>query len=165
MVSHLTYTYRIALFVFVCRRYRTPSALASLPHLPPPPPHPHLIMLTHSPSVLTPLALHPLLSFAVLSRCFVFYKSELHFRPPYSLLWSCSFNAASCILLLRIGSHADLLRLTDSFPLSYTKETDLTDHDEKSRHAPLNPIWPSPFCWHARINYLVPAGPRACSHA
>src|SRR5260370_2486369 len=73
MVSHLTYMYRVAPCVFACRRYRTSSVLASLPHLPPPPLHPPLIMHTHSPSKLTPLALHPLLSF-VLSRCFVFYK-------------------------------------------------------------------------------------------
>src|SRR5258707_12812915 len=50
MVSHLTYTYRVALCVFVCRRYRTPSVLASLPHLPPPPLHPPLIIRTHSSS-------------------------------------------------------------------------------------------------------------------
>ncbi len=82
MVNHLTYTYRVALFVFVCRRYRTPFALASLPRLPPPPPlHPPFVMLTYSPSELTPLALHPLLSFAVLSRCFVFYKLELALSP------------------------------------------------------------------------------------
>src|SRR5260370_41224075 len=69
---------------------------------------PPLIMLTHSPSELTPLALHPLLSFAVLSRCFVFYKSELALSPAVLFTWSCSFYAASCIL--RIGSRADLLR-------------------------------------------------------
>src|SRR5258708_14125200 len=86
MVSHLTYTYRIALFVFVCRRYRTPSALASLPHLPPPPPHPPLIMLTHSPSVLTPLALHPLLSFAVLSRCFVLDRKSTRLNSSHQII-------------------------------------------------------------------------------
>src|SRR5258707_4089953 len=90
MVSHLTYTYRIALFVFVCRRYRTPSALASLPHLPPPPLHPPLIMLTHSPSVLTPLALHPLLSFAVLSRCFVFFTNRSCTFARRTLYFGCA---------------------------------------------------------------------------
>src|SRR5258708_34856772 len=79
MFSHLTCTCGVALCVFVCRRYRTPSVLASLPHLPPPPLHPPLIMLTHSPSELTPLALHPLLSFHV--ACFLQIGACTFARP------------------------------------------------------------------------------------
>src|SRR5260370_7466775 len=105
MVSHLTYTYRVALCVFVCCRYRPPSVLAAppLPHSPPPPLHPPLIMCTHSPSELTPLVIYPLLCSPLPffhAALFITNSLVVLFYSPSSILRFASHATLSCPELL-----------------------------------------------------------------